>query len=202
VNHGPRTQPIVALTIDDGFSVEAVAADLAILQERHVNATWLPIGAQVAAHPDLWRQVADAGYPFANHTWSHRNLSLLSIPDATEELERANREVGEIIGRPLLPLVRPPGGNWDADVLCAAAAADQVAVVTWDTSFGDSGSGTVSQLIANAVRGQNGSIILMHANGPLSQQALPAVIDDYRARGFEFVTLGQLLGLDGPVPFP
>jgi peptidoglycan/xylan/chitin deacetylase (PgdA/CDA1 family) len=192
----------VALTIDDGFNVDAALADLAILQERQVNATWLPIGEQVVRHPEVWRAIADAGFPFANHTWDHRNLTRLTVDEIVADIERANDEVAAVIGVPLLPFVRPPGGNWNAAVLCAAAIAGEGAVIMWDTSFADSGAGDVAHLIEHATRGTGGSIILMHANGPLSQQALPAVIDHYRAAGYEFVTLGQLLGLDGPVPFP
>jgi hypothetical protein len=31
---------------------------------------------------------------------------------------------------------------------------------------------------------------------------MTTVIDYYRARGYGFVTLGQLFGLGGPVPYP
>jgi peptidoglycan/xylan/chitin deacetylase (PgdA/CDA1 family) len=193
---------VVALTIDDGFSASAALADLAILQEHRVNATWLPIGDVVVAHPAVWRTIADAGFPFANHSWDHRNLTRLSVAEITEEITRANADVASVIGHPLLPFIRPPGGNWNASVLCAAGIAGEQAVIMWDTSFADSGTGDVAHLIDHATRGTNGSIILMHANGSLSQQALPAVIDFYRSRGFEFVTLGQLLGAAGSVPYP
>lgn len=202
VHHGPRTSRAVAITIDDGFSIEAVLADLAILQERRANATWLPIGELVVSHPEVWRAVADAGFPFANHSWDHRNLTRLPLDQVVDEIERANAEVAAVIGAPLLPFVRPPGGNWNATVLCAARIAEEAAVIMWDTSFADSGTGDVAHLIDHATRGTSGSIILMHANGPLSQQALPAVIDFYRAEGYELVTLGQLLGAAGPVPYP
>jgi peptidoglycan/xylan/chitin deacetylase (PgdA/CDA1 family) len=42
----------------------------------------------------------------------------------------------------------------------------------------------------------------MHANLPYTQLALPRIIAYYRERGFEFVTLGQMFGVPGPVPFP
>ena len=54
---------------------------------------------------------------------------------------------------------------------------------------------------AAGCRGIN-PLVLMHANGPYTQQALPLIIASYRERGFEFVTLGQMFGVDGAVPFP
>jgi peptidoglycan-N-acetylglucosamine deacetylase len=202
VYHGTRTSKVIALTIDDGYSSAAVLADLAILADKRVNATWFPVGQVVAGDPDVWQKVAETGFPVANHTWDHRNLTLMTYAEAVEDIRRANERVSAIIGEPLLPLVRPYGGNWNRVVLCEARTAGERAVVLWDTTFGDTGTGDVAHLVANAEKGTNGSIVLMHANRSLSQQALPTVIDFYRARGFTFVTLGQLLGIEGPVPYP
>jgi peptidoglycan/xylan/chitin deacetylase (PgdA/CDA1 family) len=201
VSSGSRAYPVVALTIDDCWSPSAVLAILAILQAEHVNATFFPIGQAVEAYPWVWRTVGAAGYPVANHTWDHMDLTRATYEHDVWDIRHDNEVVGAIVGRPLLPFVRPPGGAVDEMVLQAAAAAGERAVVTWDTTLGDTGRGSVAELIANGVRGTNGSIVLMHANHDLTQLALPAVIANYRARGFSFVTLGQLFGVPGPVPF-
>jgi peptidoglycan/xylan/chitin deacetylase (PgdA/CDA1 family) len=202
IYNGSRAVPVVALTIDDGYNSTSVLAILAVLQRERVNATFLPYGQTVADHPDLWRRVTAAGFPLANHTWSHTYLTHLTYQGVVNEICSANDRVTRITGVPLLPFVRPPGGLWNSSVLQAAAACGERAAVQWDTSFGDTGSGSVSQLVANGSKGRNGSIVLMHANGSLAPQALPYVIASYRSRGFAFVTLGQLLGVAGPVPYP
>jgi peptidoglycan/xylan/chitin deacetylase (PgdA/CDA1 family) len=204
--NGSRTVKVVALTIDDGYSNSAVLADLAILEREHVNATWFPIGEVVAANPDTWRTVAAAGFPIANHSWEHADLTRYAFAQVVGSIEHDRRAVSAIIGEPLLPVLRPMGGLWNPMVLEAAGAAGQRAVVLWDTTSGDSartpGRSDIDLLVRNATRGTNGSIILMHANLPYTQQALPRIIAAYRARGFTFVTVGQLLGIRGPVPFP
>jgi peptidoglycan/xylan/chitin deacetylase (PgdA/CDA1 family) len=43
---------------------------------------------------------------------------------------------------------------------------------------------------------------VLHTSSLGTVQALPGIIRGYRKRGFEFVTIGQLLGIAGPVPFP
>jgi len=206
VSHGSRAYPVIAITIDDGFSSAAVLADLAILQRERVNATWFPIGRVVEAAPATWRTVAAAGFPIANHTYDHGFLTRYDYARIVADIKRDAAVVSAIIGRPLLPFVRPLGGSWNGTVLAAAAAAGERAVVLWDITTGDSaalpGRSNVDLLVRNATRGTNGSIILMHANQPYTQQALPRIIASYRERGFEFVTLGQMFGVDGPVPFP
>jgi peptidoglycan-N-acetylglucosamine deacetylase len=199
--HGSRSLHEIALTIDDCGSTAAVQAILAILERDRVPATWFPIGRDAAASPALWRDIAAAGFPIGDHTWSHPDLTHLSYSSIVSQIQQADQVLSAIIGQPLLPVLRPPGGAWDTTVLVAAAAAGQQAVVLWDTTFGDTGRGTVAQLITNAERGTNGSIVLMHANAGQTQLALPAVIDFYRTRGYTFVTLGQLLGIPGSIPY-
>ena len=50
-----------------------------------------------------------------------------------------------------------------------------------------------STLIYNATRGRNGSIVLMHTLSNTAQ-ALPYIIRNYKARGYTFVTIPQMLG--------
>jgi peptidoglycan/xylan/chitin deacetylase (PgdA/CDA1 family) len=206
VAHGSRAHRTIAITIDDGFSSTAVLADLAILEREHVNATWFPIGRVVASAPATWRTVAAAGFPIGNHTYDHANLARHSYAEILADIRLDNRVVGRIIGRPLVPFFRPPGGSWNMAVLAAAATAGERAVVMWCATTADTapmpGRSRVDLLVHNAEKAGNGGIILMHANLPYTQLALPRIIAYYRERGFEFVTLGQMFGVPGPVPFP
>jgi len=206
VSHGPATRRVVAITIDDGFSPSAVLADLAILEREHVNATWFPIGRLVAKDPAPWRRVAAARFPIANHTYDHALLAKRTYAQILADVTFDNEVVGRLIGEPLVPFLRPSGGSWTPSVLAAAAASGERAVVLWSATTGDTapmpGRSNVDDLVRNATKGTSGAIILMHANLPYTQLALPRIIAYYRARGFEFVTLGQMFGVAGPIPFP
>ena len=204
LSHGDRTARVIALTIDDCYSPAAVRADLAILEAEHVNATWFPIGTNVAASPDLWRAIAQAGFPIANHTETHPILTGLPYAAVLAQIRDDEATVARVTGKPVVPFLRPPGGEYDATVLAAAEAAGERALVLWDTTDGDTGRphDDIALLEYHAEQGHDGSILLMHANLPYAQQALPSIIAWYRARGYTFVTLGQLFGVPGPVPFP
>ena len=206
VYHGPATRRVVAITIDDGFSPRAVLADLAILKHGHVNATWFPIGRLVVKDPAPWRRVAAAHYPIANHTYDHALLTRRTYAQILADVTLDNEVVGRLIGEPLVPFLRPSGGMWTPSVLAAAAASGEHAVVLWNATTGDAaampGRSNVDDLVRNATRGTSGAIILMHANLPYTQLALPRIIAYYRARGYAFVTLGQMFGVPGPVPYP
>jgi peptidoglycan/xylan/chitin deacetylase (PgdA/CDA1 family) len=210
--HGSRATKTIAITIDDCDNEMAVTALLKIVRDAHVNATWFCIGKVVAADPAFWKNWALAGYPMANHTYYHTSLTAKSYSAIVAELKLDNSVVTRIIGRPMLPVLRPMGGNVNSTVIAAAGAAGEKLVLNWDVSICDTSVLTqhtvaaiaryVAQLTLNGERGTNGSVILMHAKGPYTQQALPAILAYYQARGYQFVTVGQMFGLGGVVPFP
>ncbi len=201
-SHGDRDRKIVALTFDDGWNADNVAEILRILREGAVNATFFPVGRAIKQLPKTWQSVADAGFPIANHTHHHPKLPGMCFTDQFVELHRGDRIIEGMLGLTPAPFMRPPFGLYDRRTLLAAAAAGQAAVILWDVDARDwSGIGRRA-VAAKALGGRNGSIVVMHTSSVATTKSLPAIIEGYRKRGFEFVTVGQLLGFDGPVPFP
>jgi peptidoglycan-N-acetylglucosamine deacetylase len=78
--------------------------------------------------------------------------------------------------------------------------------IQWDVSTGDPSPTTSAREIAATMinRTRPGSIIIAHANGRghHTADALPAAIAGLRAKGFEFVTVGELLAAGRPVVVP
>lgn len=202
IHHGSRDAKVVALTFDDGYGVANTARILQILERSKVNATFLPVGAAVIREPDTWKAVAAAGFPIADHTYSHPNLASLCYADQVKQLLRQQAAVRRILGIDPMPLMRPPYGTYNWLTRRAATDAGDVDVVLWDIDTRDWSGISARQIAARALAGTNGSIILMHTMMPNTAQALPRIIASYRKRGFTFVTLGQLLGVPGPIPYP
>jgi peptidoglycan/xylan/chitin deacetylase (PgdA/CDA1 family) len=202
VHHGSRTEKVVALTFDDGYDGPNTIRILAILEHAKVNATFFPIGVAVKNEPAAWKAVALAGYPIANHTYDHKNLDGMCEASQIAELNRQEAAVAKVLGVTTQPYMRPPGGNYDLGTRLAAARDGERAVVLWDVDVRDWDGLSKRGVTARAIVGTNGSIVLMHTFVHNTANALPAIIASYRARGFTFVTVGQLLGIDGPVPFP
>jgi peptidoglycan-N-acetylglucosamine deacetylase len=200
VRHGPRTANVVALTFDDGWSLGRCQAILSILEREHVAATFFPISIYVKRDAWFWRKVAKLGYPIGNHTVHHRDLSKLSYQQQLDEIGRA-RDTMARVGIPFTPLFRPPYGAWNDDTLIAAEAAGYSKFMIWDTTIGDTSRlGNETTHFHDAVRGKAGSIVLMHCGPGMTPKLLPKVIASYRHRGFQFVTVPQLLGMPGPTP--
>jgi peptidoglycan/xylan/chitin deacetylase (PgdA/CDA1 family) len=200
--HGPRDEKVVALTFDDGWGGRNLRRILRTLVEKHVNATFFPVGQAVRHDPDTWRKVARAGYPIADHTFDHGTLKGQCYLAQLRELTRARATYMELLDVEPLSVMRPPGGLFDAATRAAATSAREQAIVLWDVDSHDWTGIGARQIRRNALAGTRGSIIVLHTSSSSTLRALPGIIRGYRQRGFELVTIGQLLGIEGSIPFP
>ena len=108
------SEPLIALTFDDGPSVSNTPKLLQILKDKDVRATFFMIGQNVAAHPDIVKQVAAAGHEIGSHTWSHPHLSRLSVEAVTQELQKTQDAIEKVTGNKPQYL-RPPYGDFTND---------------------------------------------------------------------------------------
>jgi len=107
---------------------------------------------------------------------------------------RGRKTIDLYSGGKSLNLMRPPGGNFNAATAKAIKAGGYDIMVLWDVDTFDWQGPSAETIYQRAIKGTNGSIVLMHA-GPLNTpKALPRIIANYRARGFSFVTVPQLIG--------
>lgn len=200
--HGARDQKVVALTFDDGWGGSTLRKLFRVLKEKHVNATFFPVGQAVRHDPTSWRRIANANFPIADHTYDHATLKGQCFAEQRLELSRAGTTYRNLLGVTPLPVMRPPGGMWDDATLAAATSAGEPTIVLWDVDTSD-WTGIGSRAIrASALSGGKGSIVVMHTSSMATVRALPRIIHRYRERGFTFVTIGQLLGIPGSVPYP
>jgi peptidoglycan/xylan/chitin deacetylase (PgdA/CDA1 family) len=187
-------RPVVALTFDDGPHPSLTPQLMDILASRGVRATFYVIGNRVVRHPQLMQRLVDAGHEIGNHTWSHPSLFGYSDDGVLGQLDRTTQAVYDAVGRPPVTM-RPPYGNLYPRQRLMIHERRNLPTVLWSVDPEDwrrPGSSVVAQRIVS--RSHPGAVILAHdIHGP-TVRAMPAAIDGLIARGFEFVTLSELLG--------
>lgn len=199
VFHGPRDERVLALTFDDGWSPVQTRAIFDVLERFGVAATFFPYAHAAERDRGLWRAIADAGYPIGNHSRSHPDMTTLRPAAREAQIVEARGMIETMIGRPMLPVFRPPYGAYDPALLALSAKTGFPTVLLWDTSDADtSRHATRDQLIAAALRGRAGSVVLAHGGPALTPTILPVVIARYRDLGYRFVSVPDLLGLPDP----
>ncbi len=196
----------IALTFDDGPSAGYSAAILDVLQRYHVSATFFVIGSNVEVNPQLLQRIVSEGHEVGNHTFTHPDISAITPEQFALELNATERLIESQLGRHSL-LFRPPYGE---DVEPERPDQLKPLVLTSDLGYYTIGmqidpndwrqpgvDKIVQQTIDQAVNG-NGNVVLLHDGGGDRTQtlvALPGIIEGLRARGYQLVTISNLLGL-------
>jgi len=195
---GGGTQPLVALTFDDGPGVYTQKT-IDLLKSRGVTATFFTVGKLYGAAPgwaDLLRVEAQLG-EVGDHTWDHIAVRGMSPAELDEQIAKTQRAAEHLSGEPVV-LFRPPLGARD-EVLDRYVRSRDMITVMWSIDSGDSQGATADQ-IYRTVRDRlsPGDIILLHEGRGTTQNALPAILDLIAARGYTTVTVPQLLEMDPP----
>lgn len=195
VRNGDRGQKWIALTFDDGWSATRTGRVVAILDRYGVAATFFPYASAVELNPELWRSIADR-YPVGNHTLNHLRLKGRPSWKISSEIAGARRTFEAVTGRRMAPIFRPPFGQYDELVKQVAYRAGYDRLVLWDIDSRDWKRPGDGEVLRRATAGTNGSIVLLHSDLATTVRVLPAIIEHYQRRGYRFVTVPQMLGIE------
>jgi hypothetical protein len=97
----------VAITFDDGPDPVWTPRILDILRDRGVKAAFFLLGKNCEDYPRLVQRIVEEGHEIGNHTYSHRNLAVMSEWQMELELTATQRLIESITGRSTT-LFRPP----------------------------------------------------------------------------------------------
>ena len=118
VRHGDRESKKIAITVDDGWNMDAVYKIHELSIELDFPVTWFIVGKLFCAEDrELWEDALAHGDEFGSHTWKHAQLLEYSESSADAQVRLSQERVDEVLGYHYpLRLLRPPFGHY---FLCA-----------------------------------------------------------------------------------
>jgi peptidoglycan/xylan/chitin deacetylase (PgdA/CDA1 family) len=187
----PDRPRLAVLTFDDGpYPVETPAL-LAQLRALHVPADFFLIGDDATAQPGISRRMTGAGIEVGNHSLTHPEMPSLSYDLQRSEVVSGENAVGGETGQSIR-YFRPPHGNYDASTLRAASTSGET-VALWDIDPGDWRTLSADEIVSLVTAQARAPAVIILHNGKLATvEALPRIVDAFRAAGFQFVTLSEL----------
>jgi len=203
---GPAGAKKLALTFDDGPDDRATPRILDILKENSVKATFFLIGQHARLYPDIVRRIAAEGHTIGNHTWSHSNMQRLAPYQARREISD-NQELLDHLTGHKTALVRFPWGSVSPQIM-ELVQKEGYRVIGWSVDSSDWLEPRSARIQAGLeAQVHNGAIILMHsiifpASQGVTVRVLPALIKNLKARGYQFVTVDELLQIPAYQPAP
>lgn len=189
---------VAALTFDISWGTKVPGPVMDTLKKYNVKSTFFLSGPWVRQYPEFPRRLAGEGHEIASHGNRHIDLDRESSGTVKEEIMTAHQSIKEVTGA-TPSLIRTPNGAWNEMVL---GVADQLGyrVIQWSVDSLDwkkPGTDAIVKRVLDRVH--PGAIILMHASDTCTQtpDALPRVLEGLKARGYELVTVSNLLE-EGP----
>jgi len=221
ITRGPAGHHRIALTFDSNMTDAmlhrldtgqvASYANTAVVDQltaRHVPATFFLAGKWVQRYPDLTHRIAaNPDFEIASHSYAHRGFTahcygLAPEPpvDMAADVEHSFAVLAPFGGHQTR-YFRFPGGCYDTAAL-RAIADTHATVVQYDDVADDPFNTDTAAITANVLRqAHDGAIVVLHitqANAPHTADALPAIINGLLRRGYQLVTLSDLLTTPSP----
>lgn len=190
-------RPFVALTFDDGPHPELTPRLLDILRYHGVRATFFVVGRNAELYPDIVRRIVAEGHEIANHSYTHTSLTTVGDERLRQEVCGTSDAIERITGRRPTSM-RPPYGANNARVQ-AFLQSQGLDMVLWSVDPLDwkrPGPEIVAQRLVQGAK--PGAILLSHDIHPGTVDAIGSAIEQLKAKGYGFATVGQLISLRNP----
>ncbi|MGH9772240.1 MAG: polysaccharide deacetylase family protein, partial [Candidatus Acidiferrales bacterium] len=176
---------------------------LNVLKSYDVTATFFVNGKWVDHFPETLRRIQQESHTIGNHTYTHLFLYLKTRRRMAREIDLTQDAIERVTGRRPRLFRCPYGVRWFG--LSAVLRRRGMTAVQWsDTGFDWIKKNTPEDIARKATKNmQDGAIILLHdgcgakdpaeADHSPTVEALPAIIEEARKRGFKFVPVDEFL---------
>lgn len=187
---------LIAITYDDGPG-PYTSQLLDGLKARGVKATFFMLGSNASRYPSLVERVYQEGHQVANHSYDHPELTALSESGIRSQIQRTNNVLDKACGKGTSYMVRAPYGSVSSTVFRSVGAP----LVLWSVDPVDWRYRN-AEIVKNNILAQSydGAIILVHDIHATTIPGSLAAIDVLKSRGYEFVTVRELLRRRGITP--
>ncbi len=183
----------VALTFDTAFGEEDYTGEiLKELKNESVHATFCVMGLWAAENSPAVDSIIQDGHEVASHSMYHERYPDMTQNEIIEDADEAAALIFDKTGYDTR-IIRLPYGAFDTPTILALEGEGFIPV-KWSLDSKD-WKGYDAQKLAQEVlsKVKNGDIIMFQNNMEQTPKALAAIILGLRERGFNIVTLSEML---------
>ncbi len=188
ISHIDPEKPIVALTFDDGPSVNT-AKIVNTLVKYNVHGTFFIVGNEIPNNPQNVNLVYDSGSEVASHTVNHKNLNKLTKEEILKEINDNQDLLNKALGTNRDFLLRAPYGNANDTVKALAGHP----LINWSVDTLDWDSKNAQSVFEEVKKyTKDGAIILMHDRYPSTAEAVTLVVPWLLEQGYQVCSVSEM----------
>lgn len=192
---GPK---YVALTFDDGPKGKITETLLDGLKERGVHASFFLIGDLAEQYPELVQRMAREGHQIGLHSYDHlAPLTGITRAEFDRQIGQSRTIIQNILGGEREMMLRPPYGKVDDNLRSWCGCPMVLWSVDPEDWYYQDPAREIESVCSAAC---DGAIILLHDTFPETVEAALEIIDRLHQEGYYFVTVEELLRLNGVEP--
>src|SRR6267143_3237176 len=199
----------IALYFDDGPDPKWTPKILDVLRQKNVPGVFFVIGNMANQRPDILKREYAEGHEIGNHTFTHPKFDEISHTQIRWELNLTQRLIESTLGVKSI-LFRPPYGidhqpEYAEEVAQLPLAQEMGYLIVGqridpdDWNLRDGKPIPAKEIVDSVLRqADRGNIVLLHDGGGDRTQtiaALPQIIDALRAKGYQFASVADLIGM-------
>ena len=189
-------QKVLYLTFDAGYENGNVEKILDTLKAENVQGAFFLLGHIIRKNTDIVKRMSAEGHIVCNHTENHADMTRCTKEEMAENLAALERVYTEYTGETMKKIFRFPEGRYDESHLSYARELGyktffwSLAYADWDNDHQPSCEAAKRILLENT---HNGAIVLLHPTSATNAEILPELIKEWRAMGYSFGRLSDLL---------
>lgn len=178
---------LIAFTFDDGPNYNTSQV-IDILNKYNVTATFFVMGRNIKGNEKIIKKMYNSNMEIGNHTYNHLLLTKYNSEKISEEINKTNEEVYNVIGR-YPTLLRTSYGSVNKKIKENV----DMPIIIWNIDTLDwkyKNSNKIVERILDKV--SDGDIVLMHDIYKATLNSLDKVIPELLDRGFQIVSVSEL----------
>lgn len=192
ISSGDIDKKVLYLTFDDGYPLKNSYSILDTLNKTNVKACFFLYGDFINSCPGFCQKAIESGNIIGCHTWTHRDITLMSESELAIECKKWEKQYEAISGDSSFHLFRPPMGKINQ---AKKKILDDLGykIFLWNITYPDyapsleKGKAYAKQIIMSQIK--DGGIILMHTMSTSNTLALEDIINECLNQGYSFKLL-------------
>lgn len=201
IRQGNSEKQAVVLLINVDWGTDELRRMLPILKRKNARATFFLSGRWASDHPNLTRLIVSEGHEVATHghDLTHGPKALAAAGRLKEDIRTSVAVIEEITGRKV-KYYAPHKSEVDQTILQTAADLNlQTVLYSLDTVDWNVQYATPERILGTFQKARAGDLILMHPKEN-TVQVLEQAIDLLQSRGYQLVTLSEMLSPEPLLP--
>jgi len=182
----------IAISFDASWGDDRTQEILNTLDKYNAKATFFVVGAWIDQYPDMLKKMSEKGHEIGNHSNKHPIMTTISAGKMLEEIAATDAKIMSITGK-ATTLFRCPSGEYNNLVIETVESTNHYCI-QWDADsidWKEEGAEIEYNRIIKKTR--PGSILLFHNDAKYTPGNLIKILENFKAQGYEFVTVSDLI---------